>query len=260
MNALLNCCPRVGLIGISTIALVLLECSCATGTDLEYYIGYLNKTGHNLDEVSVYSSGKLWGLATPMVVGGEATEGTIAVPIPSEAEVRITDHGEHKSVMVSIKNVPKDFQDGSIYFVFNRDGTVHAKALKEDDETGYAELIKGLRPEGEYRLGFVNKTGHDLQAVSVYYGDQKAGTGNDIPARARANFSYSDALTMPCPAEAELRWTEDGTPHAVKVKLEGAVPKGYAAGTIFFVIKSEDTIEVKPIKWSDSQGSINLVK
>jgi hypothetical protein len=219
MNALLNC-PRVGLIGISTIAFVLFACSCATGTDLEYYIGYLNKTGHNLDEVSVYSDGKLWGLASPIVVGGEATEGSITMPIPPEAEVRITDHGEHKSVMVSIKGVPKNFQDGTIYFVFNRDGTVQAKALKEDDEAGHAELIKGLRPAGEYRFGFVNRTRHELQAVTVFYDDQKAATGVDVLARSQANFTYSDPLTTPCPAKAELRWTEDGTPHTVKVKLE----------------------------------------
>ena len=71
---------------------------------------------------------------------------------------------------------------------------------------------------------------------------------------------YSDALTLPFPSDAEVRWTENGAPHAVKAKLEGRVPKGYDAGTIFFVIKSDDTVEVKPIKWSDSQGSINLVK
>lgn len=257
MGMLLNC-PRLGLIGISPVALVLFACSSATGKNLEYYIGYINKTGHSLDEVAVYSNGKKWGFGTPMVAGGEATEGAITIPIPPKAEVRITDHGEHKSVITSIKDVPKDFQDGTIYFVFNRDGSVQAKALKEDDTAGHAELIKGLRPKGEYRFGFVNRTGHELQGVTAFYGDQNAGTGGNVLARPQANFTYSDSLTTPCPARAELRWTEDGTPHMVKVKLEG-VPKGFE-GRIFFVIKTDDAVEVHPVKTGDDKTAFELVK
>jgi hypothetical protein len=258
MNALANRCPGVRLIGISTIAFVLLQCSRATGRDMECYIGFLNKTGRSLDEVSVYSGNKLWGLPKPLVVGGEATEGVITMATPTEAEVRINDHGEQKSVKVSLKDVPKDFHDGTIYFVFNRDGTVQAKALKDDDTSGYAKLIEGLRPRGEYRFAFVNRTGRDLQAVSVYYGGQKAGTGNDIPARARANFSYSDPLTTPLLAEAELRWTEDSTPHAVTVNLEG-VPKGFE-GRIFLVMRAGGTVEVYPVKNGDDKAAFELVK
>jgi len=238
--------------------LVLVECSCATGTDMEYYIGFLNKTGHSLDEVSVYSRDRLWGLPMFMVAGGEKTEGVITDPIPSEAEVRITDHGEHKSILVSIKDIPKNFQDGTIYFVLNRDGTVEAKALKEDDTAGHAKLTKELRPEGEYRFGFVNKTGHELQAITVFYGDQEAGTGGDVLARPQANFAYSDPLTTLCPTEAELRWTEDSVPHVVKVKLAD-VPKGFE-GRIFFVIKADDAIEVHPVKNGDDKTAFQLVK
>ncbi len=258
MNALLNCCLRAALIAASTVVLVVVGCSSATGADMEYYIGFLNKTGHDLDEVSVYSSNKLWGFPAPMVVGGERTEGVITAPIPSKAGVRIVDHGQHKSVMVSIKDVPKDFQDGTIYFVFNRDGTVEAKALKKDDTVGHAELVKGLRPAGEYRFGFVNKTGHELQAVTVFYDDQKAATGGDVLARSQANFTYSDPLTTARPAEAELRWTEDGVPHAVKVKLAD-VPKEFE-GRIFFVIKADNTVEVHPVKNGDDKAAFKVVK
>jgi hypothetical protein len=248
----------MGLIAAGAVVLVVVECSCATSADMEYYIGFLNKTGHSLDEVSVYSSNKLWGFPAPMVLGGESTQGVITAPIPSKAEVRIVDHGEKKSVMVNIKDVPRDFQDGTIYFVFNRDGTVEAKALREDDTTGYAELIKGLRPAGEYRFGFVNRTGHELQAVTVYYDDQKTASGGDVLARSKANFTYSDPLTTPCPAAAELRWNENGAPHAVKVKLD-RVPKGFA-GRIFFVIKADDTVEVHPVKNGDDKAASELVK
>lgn len=228
---------------------------------MEYSIGFINRTGHDLDEVSVYSSNRLWGLPTTLVAGGESTEDGIATPIPPGAEVRVIYRGEQTTVKVSLESVPeKGFRNGTIYFVINTNGTVDVKPIKFGDTDAAAQLVMSARPKGEYRLGFVNKTGRELQGVSVYYGDQKAGTGNDIPARAHANFSYSDALTTPCPAEAELRWVENGIPHIVKVKLEGTVPKGYAAGTIFFILKSEEIIEVKPIKWSDSQGSINLVK
>src|SRR4051812_33914337 len=144
MNAFMNSCSRIGLIVASTVALIVVGCSSATGAHRVYYIGFLNKTGHPLDNVSVYSNGKLWGSPGRMVVGGKATEGVITAPIPSEAEVRIVDHGQHKSVKVSIKNVPRRFQDGTIYFVFNRDGTVEAKALKDDDRAGHAELTKDL--------------------------------------------------------------------------------------------------------------------
>jgi hypothetical protein len=251
---------RIGLIVISVIALALVECSCAMGAEREYYIGFLNKTGHYIDEVSVYSNGKLWTFPTPMVVGGNATEGAITTPIPSEAEVRITERGQHKSVMVNIKDVPKDFQDGTIYFVFNRDGTVQAKALKEDDTAGYAELIKGLRPAGEYRLGFVDKTGRDLDDISVNVGGIKLGgpnlAGGDLPARVKV--AYSDPLLPPIPPEAELQWKQDGAPHVVKVKLDG-VPKGFE-GIVYFVVKTDGTVEVHPIKNGDDKASSELVK
>jgi len=226
---------------------------------MEYYIGFLNKTGHNLDEVSVYSGNNLWGLPTPLVVGGKATEGVITMAIPTEAEVRIVDHGEQKSVKVSLKNVPEEgFEDGTIFFVIYTNDTVEVKPVKIGDDAAMAEVMKGLRPEGEYRFAFVNRTGHELQAVTVYYGGKKTGTGGNVLARSQANFTYSDPLTMPCPAEAELRWIEDGTPHTVKVKLEG-VPKGFE-GRIFFVIKADDTVQVHPVKNGDDKSAFELVK
>ena len=61
--------------------------------------------------------------------------------------------------------VPKRLTyEWTLYFVINADGTVQAKALKDSDEAGYAELEKGLIPAGEYRIGFVNKTGRDVEA------------------------------------------------------------------------------------------------
>lgn len=256
MKIISNCPQRQPLKWITLLGL--LFCINGCSQTKEYSIGFLNKTGHKLDEVAVYSNGKLWGLPTPLVVGGAATEGGVTMPIPLKAEVRINDRGEHKSVVVNIGEIPKGFGDGTIYFVFNRDGTVQAKALKEEDTAGYVELTKGLRPEGEYRLGFVNRTGHDLKAVAVYYGDQKAGSGDNILGRAGANFTYSDPLLPPIPVEAEVRWDENGVSHAVKVRLEN-VPKGFD-GHIFFTIKADGTVEIRPIKRGDDKASFEVVK
>ena len=225
----------------------------------KYDIGFLNKTGFDLHEVMLVSNGKEWGKSTLVVAGGEATQGWLTDPIPPEVELKMTDgRGESKTAMLNLKDIPKFFCDGTIYFAINRDGSVQVKALKNNDLEGYKELIKGLRPEGEYHFAFVNKTGRDLQEVSVYYGARKVGTGNYIPARAQANFSYSDPLNEPCAMEAELRWIEDGAPRATKVSLE-AVPRKLE-GFLFFIIKADGFVEVHPVDKGDDKASLDLIK
>jgi hypothetical protein len=155
--------------------------------------------------------------------------------------------------------LPKHLTDDwTLYFVINQDGTVQAKPIKANDKAAYAELTKGLRPEGEYRLGFVNKTGRDLGAVSAYYGADRVALAARLTTRAKVG--YSDPLTLPIPSEAEVRWKENGADRAVKAKLEGVVPKGYAEGTIYFVIKVDGTVEVHPIKAGDDQGAFKLMR
>jgi hypothetical protein len=65
-------------------------------------------------------------------------------------------------------------------------------------------------------------------------------------------------LALPIPAEAEVRWDENGVPHAVKVRLEN-VPKGFD-GRIFFTIKSDGTVEVRPVKRGDDKAAFEVVK
>lgn len=227
----------------------------------EYYIGFMNKTGHDLSGVCVYFGSVEAAAKGGLVVGGCGIFGPVTVPIPAEAEMRWIDGDKSYAVKAKLEGVvPKGFSDdGTIYFVINKDDSVLVKAIKmRGDDDAFRELTKGLRPEGEYDLGFVNKTGRNLEAVSVYYSDQKAGEAGNILARVKVG--YSGHLTLPIPSEAEVRWKESGVNHSVKTKLEGVVTNGYAKGTIFFVIKDDDTVEVKPIKWNDSQGSIKLVK
>jgi len=265
MNSILSQCIKSNLLLASIVWLMLPMTGCAqtkrdSGYNPEYHIGFLNKTGHDLDEVSLYdTNNKVWGLPAPLVAGGQATQGWITPPIPLEAEVRVVDKGEHKTIKVSLKDVPKKgFHDGIIYFVINADYTVDVKPIKSADSDEAVALVMSARPRGEYRLGFVNKTGRDLKAVAVFYGDKQAGSGGNILVRVKVGCS--DPLTLPFPSEVEVRWKEDDADHAVKTKLEGIVPKGYATGTIFFVIKPDNTVEVHPVKWGDDKGAAKLVK
>lgn len=240
---------------IASVGLMIVGCSSVPGTHTECYIGFLNKTGHEVDEASVYSSGKPWGLPDHMVVCGESTQGPWTLSMSPEVEMRITDRGMRKSVMVSIKDVPKHFQDGTIYFLFNRDGSVQAKALREGDDAGYDELIKGLVPEGEYRLGFGNKTGHDVEAISVNAGSAKL---LDHPVLFGGAFTESGYLDPPIPPETELQWTQDGAPHSIKVKLAD-VPNGFD-GIIYLVAKADGSVEIHPIKKGDQKALNELLK
>jgi YD repeat-containing protein len=249
---------------IKMMGLLLALTGCAqlpVRASLEYYIGFMNKTGRDLGGVCVYYGEVEAAAKGALVKGGEATYGAITLPIPVEANMRWVENNQRHSVKVKLGGlVSKQLTDEwTIYFVINADGTVQAKAIKDNDETAMKELEKGLRPEGEYRVGIVNKTGRDLEDVSTYFGEKKVTGAKDILTRVK--LDYSDPLLMPIPAEAEMRWNEeDGTPHAVKVKLDGIVPKDYAAGTIFFVIKPDNTVEAHPVKWGDDKEAAKVVK
>jgi cytochrome c-type biogenesis protein CcmE len=225
-----------------------------------YYVGFVNKTGRVLENVRAYFGDRLVASPGALVKGGTTTEGPISLPIPTEAKVQWVDDGEHHSVKVLLEGVvPKGFSEGgTVYFVINTNGVVQAKAIKPFDKDAMADLMKGVRPKGEYRLAFINKTGGDLGDVSAYYGAERVAIVRGLPTRAK--LGYSDPLTLSIPSELEVRWTEKAADHAVRVRLEGVVPKGYAEGTIFLIIKAADNVEVKPIKWGDNEGSIRLVQ
>ena len=227
-----------------------------------YFIGFLNKTGQEFDGlVDVYYGPMQVAGAGALGKGGEATFGPVMELIPSQVEVRWGQNGQRRSARVKPEGaVPERFA-GTVYFVFNADETVDMKLIANGDDKAYDELMKGLRPEGEYKIGVANKTEHDLGAVSIFYGSQEVGFVGNVPAReVWAGVGYSDFLTLPIPPEVELRWTEDGTSHTVEVKLDGSVPKGYSKGTVFFVFTNAGTIEVTPIKWGDEVGIAELLK
>jgi hypothetical protein len=249
---------------IAITGLTLLLSACAYGR-MYYYIGFINKTGQDLDGVCVYYGEKEAAAAGGLVKTGLATDGPVTLPFPAEAEVRWIENGERHAVKTKLKDViPKGFtedEDGTVYFVINQDHTIQAKLIRRGNSAESAwlhELRKGLRPKGEYRLGFVNKTGHDLTVVSAYYGDERVALAGSV--KARVKVGYSEPLTAVIPVEAEVRWNENGAPHAVKAKLEGVVPKGFAEGTVYFIINGEGTVEVKPLQWGDREGAIKIMK
>jgi hypothetical protein len=227
--------------------------------ELQYDIGFMNYTGHRLDDVDIYYGDARVATAGSLVKGGRATWGSVTVPIPSEAEVRWGEGDKHYAVKAKLEGVvPKGFgDDGTIYFIINTNGTVDVKPIKFGDHDAVFKLEEPVHTKGEYLLGFVNKTGHDLENVSACYGEKKAGDVKDIPVRVR--LRYSDLLLPPIPSEAEVRWNDkDGTPHVVKVKLD-IVPNGFE-GRIFLVINPDNTIEVHPIKNGDDKAEFKIMR
>lgn len=260
MKAAWNETKRIA--ALNPVALLLLLMSACTPPPIvagqRYYLGYVNKSGRVLEDVRVYYGNIQIGGTGDLVKGGTATEGIITLPIPAEAEIRWIDKGITNAVKVPLqRTVPKRLTSAwTLHFVFNQNGSVHAKAIKDNDNAAKAELWKGLRPDGEYRLGFVNKTGHDIVEVSAYHGEQRLGGAKSIPLRVRQ--WYSDPLLPPVPSEAEVRWKTDGAVHSAKASWE-SVPKGFE-GIIYLVMKADNTVEVFPIKKGDDQGAFKVVK
>jgi hypothetical protein len=243
------------------IGLLLMVNACAISlmnAASEYYIGYVNKTGRDLSGVFVYYGNLEAGRAGRLVKGGTATEGIITLPVPSDAELRWVDGQKTNSVKVSLQGaVPKRLtSDWTLYFVINADGTVQAKAIKGDDSAAYHEIMKGLRPDGEYQFGLVNRTGRDVKEISIYNGDEKLCSLREILVRVK--FSYCGPYLPPIPPEVEVRWKSDAVTHAVQVKLDN-IPKGFE-GRIFLVIKVDNTVEVHPIKNGDDKAAFKVVK
>jgi hypothetical protein len=106
-------------------------------------------------------------------------------------------------------------------------------------------------------VGFVNRTGHILNGVCVYYATKMAAAAGVLVDGGRATFNF---VALPIPAEAEVRWNENGVPHAVKVRLAGVVPHGFVDGTIYFIIQQDGSVSVKPIEPGDIDGNVGVTR
>jgi hypothetical protein len=63
-----------------------------------------------------------------------------------------------------------------------------------------------------------------------------------------ASYGY---ITLPIPAEAEVRWEDQGVRHAPKVKLEGIVPDNPVDWNIYFIIEKDGSVTVGTAPSSD---------
>jgi hypothetical protein len=108
-----------------------------------------------------------------------------------------------------------------------------------------------------YDICIVNRTGQDLDWVCAYYGNTKVAE----PGRLVKGGNATEALiTVPVAPEAEVRWDGNGTHHAVKVKLEGVVPRGLRYFNLYFIINEDSSVSVKVIKADDIDANAKVIK
>jgi hypothetical protein len=129
-----------------------------------------------------------------------------------------------------------------------------------------SERTKRKPSDNDYNIGFVNKTGQNLYDLSLSYGEQDACAIPDVVTRVK--LERSDNMALKIPAQTTLRWKQAAglpwndsvTKHSVTVPFDGVVPPDFSKGTIYFVIRDRDVVEVRPIKWTDDKASIKLMR
>ena len=228
-----------------------------------YYIGFVNKTGEDLHNVSAFFGGQPVARCGELVKAGYKTEGPLSLKVPLEAEVRWDQAGQSRVAKVKLTGVipdgfPDGFRDGTLYFVILTNGIVEPQAIRLDDSAANKKLLADPERDKTYRFGFVNRTGQDLKSLSAYHAGKQVGSVADMQSRTRVD--YSELIALPVPLEMEVRWIEGEAPHAVEVKLATLVPEGFAGGTVFFILESGGSVKVKAVKWGDDQGSRDAVK
>ena len=103
----------------------------------KYFFGFVNKTGHDLTDVSAYFDDK--EIASPgiLVRGGYKTEGWVLAPIPPEIQMKWDETGTHHSAKAKVEGaVPKAFTDGTIFLIIKPGNLVDVKAVRFDDKDG----------------------------------------------------------------------------------------------------------------------------
>lgn len=108
-----------------------------------------------------------------------------------------------------------------------------------------------------YDICCVNKTGHDLDGVCVYYGNTKVAEPSWL---VKGGNATEGLVPVPVASEAEVRWDANGTHHTVKVKLEGVVPRGFTYFNLYFIINEDSSVSVKVIKADDIDANAKVIK
>lgn len=246
---------------IAIVVTMLLMNACAQPhmqTNMEYDIGFMNKTGKRLDGVAAYYGNNKVASKGIMVKGGCATYGSILTPLPSEAVVRWDEDGEHRMVKVKLAGVvdTNTLDRSTIYFVINQIGTVDVIPIQFGDSAALLKISEDAQSKKEYRFAFVNKTGSDIQSAAVYYGERQVGATETILKRVK--IGYSEKLSIPIQSDVEVSWVVNGVSNKSKVKLND-VPKDFD-GRIFFVINQDASVEACFVQNGDNNSVLKLMK
>jgi hypothetical protein len=97
-------------------------------------------------------------------------------------------------------------------------------------------------------LAFVNETENDLERVELHFNGVKIVGPEGLAKGEDATLRF---LTEPVPDESVVTWDDNSIHHEVSVKLDD-VPPGFANGTIYFIIKSDGSVEVKTVNFRKS--------
>jgi hypothetical protein len=105
------------------------------------YVGYVNKSGHDISDLRLYVQEKEVGGCGVLVSNGNKTEGPWA-RVPAEAELRWKDSQQHAFTVNLQDTVPKGFTGGTIYFVIGTNSTVKVKIAKLADIDANVAITK----------------------------------------------------------------------------------------------------------------------
>lgn len=173
----------------------------------------------------------------------------------------------NQQIALTVESVTSDMKSIARQLVQRlRNGPITVGSLTIRNTNAVSQPVTGNPSANEYKIGLVNKTGQNLYGLSVSYDDKEVCAIPDVVAQVKVG--YSEMLTLKRPAEAVVRWQqsvglpwpETTTKHRVIIKLDGSVATGFSRGTVFFVIRNDDMVEVRPIKWGDEKASANLMR
>jgi hypothetical protein len=104
-----------------------------------------------------------------------------------------------------------------------------------------------------YFIYMVNRTPHEFEGVSVYFAGKMAAECGNMVKGGLASYGF---VTLPIPAEAQVRWDDRGVHHAPTVKLQGVVPDHPVGLDLYFIIEEDGSVTVKCVRFDDVDGKV----
>ncbi len=108
-----------------------------------------------------------------------------------------------------------------------------------------------------YFIVMVNRTPRHIDGLAVYFdGKMAAAAGHAVPGCV-ASFGY---VALPIPAEAEVRWDDQGVRHARKAKLQGIVPRNPGEANVYFIVEEDGSITVACVDYGDLNAQLAVTE